>query len=120
MADHFYSVSSVGKAMERKPSDIIVGTASTQHSATFAADQTAVTNAVNALVADGATPTQAHVTTLSNAWTAYLADFVTGNPLELRVTDGAASSKQLYQFCEFLADLAAVRLKQVITPGTLK
>lgn len=38
------------------------------------ADNTAVDNAIATLVADGATPTQAHVTTLNTAWTALKAD----------------------------------------------
>jgi hypothetical protein len=72
MADHFYSVSSVGKALRRQRSDITVAT-SAQSS----------------------------------------------NPIELRVTDGAVSSRQLYAFCEYLADLAAARDAQVIPGGTL-
>ena len=35
--------------------------------------EAAVNSAVAALVADGATPTQAHVTTLNSAWTAFVA-----------------------------------------------
>ncbi|OYV83252.1 MAG: hypothetical protein B7Z73_16275, partial [Planctomycetia bacterium 21-64-5] len=38
------------------------------------------------------------------------------NPIELRITDGAASARDVYQFCEYLADLFSTRDKQVI-PG---
>lgn len=43
----------------------------------------------------------------------------TANPIELRVTDNAVSARQLYQFAEFLADLAAKRDVQVIATDTL-
>jgi hypothetical protein len=40
-------------------------------------DTTDVAAAIAVLVADGATPTEAHVTTLNDAWTAYLAALAT-------------------------------------------
>jgi hypothetical protein len=42
--------------------------------ATYATDKTAFEAALAALVADGATPTQAHVTTANNAYTTFKAD----------------------------------------------
>lgn len=42
-----------------------------------------------------------------------------GNPIELRVTDGAMTGQQVYQFVEWLADLFATRNVQVIVPGTV-
>ena len=44
-----------------------------------AASTTAVAAAIGVLVADGASPTQAHVTTLNNAWTTLLAAIVAVN-----------------------------------------
>lgn len=119
MADHVYSIATHGLALQRKRSDITVGTATTQHTASFAADQATVTAAIATLVADGATPTQAHVTALNTAYTAFLADTVAGAPVELRVTDQAMTSREVYQFCEYLADLFATRDAQVIPTGTL-
>lgn len=43
-----------------------------------------------------------------------------GNPIELRVTDGALSAENVYQFCEYLADLFATRDFQVVAAGTVK
>ena len=43
----------------------------------------------------------------------------TGNPIELRITDGALSARQVYDAIEFLADLVAKRDQQVIVTGTL-
>lgn len=48
--------------------------ASAQIAAAQGADLTAVDNAVADLVADGASPTEGHVTTLNTAWTALKAD----------------------------------------------
>jgi hypothetical protein len=42
-----------------------------------------------------------------------------GNPIEIRVTDGTLTARQVYDALEFLADLAAARDLQVIPGGTL-
>lgn len=43
-----------------------------------------------------------------------------GNPIELRVTDGAMTARQVYAYLEYLADLFATRESgQVIVAGTL-
>lgn len=42
------------------------------------------------------------------------------NPIELRVTDGALSARDVYLALEYLADLFARRNAQVIPGGTLK
>ena len=41
------------------------------------------------------------------------------NPIELRITDGTVSARDVYQFCEYLADLFSARDKQVIPGGTV-
>lgn len=51
-----------------------------------AADTTDVADAIAVLVADGASPTQAHVTTLNNAWTTLLASITA---LNASAADGA-------------------------------
>lgn len=40
-------------------------------------------------------------------------------PIEVRVTDGALTSRQVYAALEYLADLFATRDGQVIPTGTL-
>jgi hypothetical protein len=43
------------------------------------------------------------------------------NPIELRVTDGALSKREAYNFLEYLADLfATLEGNRVIVAGTLK
>lgn len=42
-----------------------------------------------------------------------------GNPIEIRVTDGAVSAREVYNALEFLADLFARRDKQVIATDTI-
>lgn len=44
----------------------------------------------------------------------------TGNPIEVRITDGAMTAREVYSFLEWLADLIAARDGQVIPGGTLK
>lgn len=39
------------------------------------------------------------------------------NPIEIRITDGALTSRQVYQALEWLADLVVVRDQQVIVAG---
>lgn len=119
MADHFYSVAAEGQAMEYKRNDIVVTVSGSQRVGTAAAQAT-VTADIATLVADGATPTQAHVNTLNTDYTAFLATLTAGNPIELRITDGAVLGKEASAFCEFLADLLRLRDKQVIPAGTLK
>jgi hypothetical protein len=161
MSDHFYSVAATGQALQRKRSDIVVGTTSSQSAAGFATDKAAVATALAAvvaalaaevaalapvvaadavLVADGASPTQAHVTTLDAAMTTlstaqttlnaaqttlnaamatWLADFVAGNPIELRITDAAVKGREGHGFCEFLAAMLEMRDAQVIPAGTI-
>jgi hypothetical protein len=42
------------------------------------------------------------------------------NPIELRVQDGAVmTARQVYDFCEYMADLFATKDPQVIVPGTV-
>lgn len=42
------------------------------------------------------------------------------NPIELRVTDGALTARQVYNYLEYLADLFARReSSQVVVAGTL-
>lgn len=43
-----------------------------------------------------------------------------GNPIEVRITDGAMTAEESYAFLEWMADLLAVRDFQVIAAGTLK
>lgn len=73
MADHFYSIATVGQAFVYDPSKITVGTSTTG-----------------------------------------------GNPIEVRVTDGAATPQEVYEFLEKMADYFATRNAQVIATGTLK
>jgi len=42
------------------------------------------------------------------------------NPIELRITDGSLTAQQVYDFCEFIADLFSVRDFQVIPAGTVR
>lgn len=43
------------------------------------------------------------------------------NPIELRVTDGAMTAREVYNYLEYLADLFSRReSNQVIVAGTLK
>lgn len=43
-----------------------------------------------------------------------------GNQIELRVTDGVLTARQVYAFCEYMADLFARReSSQVVSAGTL-
>lgn len=70
------------------------GLADVDHSASTTGNivtlQAAVTTALGVLVADGASPTQAHVTTLNNAYTAFVAAQV-GTPadvVEIRMGNG--------------------------------
>jgi hypothetical protein len=42
------------------------------------------------------------------------------NPIELRVQDGAVvTAREVYAFCVLMADLFALRDRQVVVPGTV-
>lgn len=56
------------------------GCADVVNGATVATTQAALVAAMAVLVADAASPTQAHVTTANSALTAYLADVAQGRP----------------------------------------
>lgn len=43
----------------------------------------------------------------------------TANPIEVRITDGTLSARQVYQALEFLADLFAKRDVQVVATDTI-
>lgn len=43
-----------------------------------------------------------------------------GNPIEVRVTDGALTAKDVYRALEMLAGLFATRNAQVVAAGSLK
>lgn len=43
-----------------------------------------------------------------------------GNPIELRITDGQLTPEEGYAFVEWMADLLATKNAQVIATGTLK
>ena len=41
------------------------------------------------------------------------------NPIEVRITDGTMTARQVYDYLEYLADLFARRDFQVVAPGTV-
>lgn len=73
MARQSYAVT-IGQALGPEKFNTSVAGTSDAVTSTAAVDTTAVAAAIAVLVADGATPTQAHVTTLNSAWTTLLAE----------------------------------------------
>lgn len=78
-------------------------------------DFTAVDDAIGVLVADGASPTQAHVNTLNSAWTTYKTDQAAlKTAVDLVKTDTAAALATLG------ADVAVIFNSTILSRNALK
>jgi len=94
-------------------SDVTAAKTATAAAVTAAPSTTAVAAAIGVLVADGASPTQAHVTTLNSAWTTLLAAIVAQVAL-VSTADTAAGLNDGTNGVSMTIDLAKVATATVL------